>query len=455
MSTDMRGIHQESLFSKQIMMSVVVPDQSRYRVLAGALPWPELANVANAQRAKYVDLNNGRYLNLRLHLGAYTAQTMNGWTGRETEEMVKYHAGVRILCGLEESSDSLDRTSVETFRNMLGKDGGEILNRVIVKSAAGAGFTGSELCASDTTVQESPIAYPTEVGHMKNIAEKLLGFGKKLQKGVISKLANLQKKAHDLVTEYRLFTRGKAEAVLEKKKELAQKLHKTVKSMAELVAKNLEGLNIPSQAKPREQIAFFQHMLKQIEKWLKTGFHPKNKILSLWETTARSISKGKVGKSCEFGRRWIITRLLGGYVIGTPCQKLGADADTSIADEVIINFLDTFGEVPQALVYDRGADSSKNEEFLNDIGVEDVCIFKKGKEKMNISKEVLAMARKERSLNESSIANIKHPKYNFTKPRARSSESCVLKGHTAILGFNVNNLFRDISQAWGMKLEIT
>jgi len=39
----------------------------------------------------------------------------------------------------------------------------------------GAGFTGSELCASDTTVQESPIAYPTEVGHMKNIAEKLLG----------------------------------------------------------------------------------------------------------------------------------------------------------------------------------------------------------------------------------------------------------------------------------------
>ena len=455
MSTDMRGIHQESLFSKQIMMSVVVPDQSRYRVLANTLPWSELASVANAQRAKHIDLNNGRPLNLRLHLGAYTAQTMNGWTDRETEEMVKYHAGVRILCGLEESSDSLDRTSVEAFRSILGKEGGESLNRVIVQNAAGAGFTGSELCASDTTVQESPIAYPTEVGHMKNISEKLLGIGKKLGKEIASKLADLQKKAHDLVTKYRLFTRGKAEEVLKKKKELSQKLHRTVKAMANLAEKNLGRLSVPAQAKLQEQISFFKHMLKQIAPWLKTGFHPKNKILSLWETTARSISKGKVGKSCEFGRRWIITRLLGGYIIGTPCQKLGADADTSIADEVIINFLETFGEILQAVVYDRGADSPKNEKFLNDVGVEEVCIFKKGKEKMIVSEGVLEMARKERSLNESSIANIKHPKYNFTKPRARSSESCVLKGHTAILGFNVNNLFRDISQAWGMKLEIT
>ena len=184
MSTDMRGIHQESLFSKQLMMSVVVSDQSRYRVLANALPWPELASVANAQRAKRVDLNNGRPLNLRLHLGAYTAQTMNGWTDRETEEMVRYHAGVRILCGLEESSDSIDRTSVETFRNMLGKAGGEILNRVIVQNAAGAGFTGSELCASDTTVQESPIAYPTEVGHTGRIRYCMAAdrFEKKLNK---------------------------------------------------------------------------------------------------------------------------------------------------------------------------------------------------------------------------------------------------------------------------------
>ena len=54
-------------------------------------------------------------------------------------------------------------------------------------------------------------------------------------------------------------------------------------------------------------------MLKQIKIWMNTGFHPKDKIISLWDTTARAISKGKAGKTVEFGRRWIITRLIGGY----------------------------------------------------------------------------------------------------------------------------------------------
>ena len=41
MSTDMKGIHQPSLFSKQAMLSVFVSDQSKYRVLENILPWPE------------------------------------------------------------------------------------------------------------------------------------------------------------------------------------------------------------------------------------------------------------------------------------------------------------------------------------------------------------------------------------------------------------------------------
>jgi hypothetical protein len=146
---------------------------------------------------------------------------------------------------------------------------------------------------------------------------------------------------------------------------------------------------------------------------------------------------------------------MGGYVTGTHCQKLGADADTQIADEVIMNFMDTLGEVPENFIYDRGADSKKNTRFLNEVGVENICIFPKGKRKMEVTAEVLDMARRERSLNEASIANIKSKKYNFNRPRARSPETCVLKGYSAMLGFNLNNLFKDISQAWGMKLEIT
>jgi hypothetical protein len=338
---------------------------------------------------------------------------------------------------------------------MLGKEGSEAINQIVVRNAAGAGFTGSELCAADTTVQEAPITYPTEVGHMKKISEKLLGIGKKFKKAAAKKMADLQKKASDIFTDIRLFTRGTAEEALKRKKILSQKLHKTVKDMAKLAKANIDRLGTKAKTQALEKLSLYEHMLGQINQWLKSGFHPKEKILSLWETSARAISKGKVARSAEFGRRWIITRLLGGYVIGSPCQKLGADADTDIADEVMINFLNTFGQPPEAFVFDRGADSAKHDLFLQDIGVEYNCIFRKGQKKMNVPENVLEMARRERSLNEATIGQIKHPKYNFTRPRTKSTQGMELKGHFALLGLNLNTLCRDVSNLWEMKLEIT
>jgi hypothetical protein len=154
MSTRMDGIHQPSLFSATMLrMDVLISQRNRYRLLAEKLPWVRLGEVANEYRAKHVDINKGRALNLRLHLGAFIAQSMNRWTDRETEEMVILHAGVRLLCGLEQSLEAIDHTSIETFRNQLGKAGAERLNELIVETATKEGFTGATLCSSDTTVQ--------------------------------------------------------------------------------------------------------------------------------------------------------------------------------------------------------------------------------------------------------------------------------------------------------------
>lgn len=179
MSTDMTGIYRKPL-TQEIPIPLLLPATNRYFILVNILPWEELGTIANIYRSRKININLGRKLDLRLHLGAYIAQLCNGWTDRDTEEMVRYHAGVRVLCGLEFCNDTLDRTSIQSFRTQLGKDGAEAINRAIVLHATGAGFTGAALCASDTTVQESPIAHPTEVGHMKKISEKLLGMGKSI-----------------------------------------------------------------------------------------------------------------------------------------------------------------------------------------------------------------------------------------------------------------------------------
>ncbi len=428
--------------------------ENRYRVLCTCLPWVKLAEVANTYRSKLIDINNGRPLNLRLHLGAYISQSMNGWTDRETEEMVRLHAGVRFLCGIEGSSEEIDHSSIVTFRNTLGKDGAEELNKIIVQHATEMGFSGSGICSSDTTVQEAPIAYPTEVGHLKNIAETLLGIGKKIKKGITSAMEKLYQKSYKIFREIRLFTKGKKEEVLEKKKALSGELRKETKRMLLLIKGTLKTSSTKTQEKHQEQIDLCEKMICQIKQWMETGFHPKDKVLSLWHQTARAISKGKIGKSVEFGRRWIVSVLEGGYIIGQPCQKIGADTDANIAEEVLIQFLETFGEVPKSFVYDRGGDGKKNHEFLENLGVENNCIFLKGNKKMDVSKKFYQEVKRERALSEAAIAVLKSGRYNFNKPRARSEDSCITKGQMAMVGANMNRFFRDLRESMGLKIEM-
>jgi hypothetical protein len=442
MSTDMRGIFQSNIFSQAPAVSVVVPRDHRYRALAESLPWVEMAEIANKYRSQKVDIDNGRPLDLRLHLGAYAAQAMSNWTDRETEDMVRCHGGVRVLCGVEGSDATLDHTSIEQFRNALGKDGAQELNRVGVQAAASFGFTGPETCSADTTVQEAPIEHPTEVGHLKKMAEKLAAIAAKMTGAVAKKAESLAKGAVKIFKNIRLSVRGKTEAAIKAKKQLSMKLHDTLGRLLDVVGDNFASLPQKARAKAEEKLNLFNHIHEQIKVWLETGFHPKDKILSLWDLTSRAIVRGKLARATEFGRRWIVTRLARGYVIGSQCLKIGADADVKIADEVLIEFLNTFGKLPETYVFDRGGNGPENREILDGFGIED-CTFG-SPSAASLSKKTKALGRRERALSEAAIALIKHNRYGFNRPRARSTDSCTLKGHAAMCGFNLNRLAGDL-----------
>lgn len=444
MTTKMDDIYQCALFSKVPTIGVYVPKESKYRILSECLPWVTLAEVANRHRSKHVDIHRGAPLNLRLHLGAYIVQTMDGLTDRKTEETVRYHAGVRLLCGVEGTVETIDHTNIETFRNAVGTEGAEELNKIIVQHAVKEGFTGSNLCSSDTTVQEAPICYPTEVGHLRKISEKLSGIGKQVRKGVASEIEKLKKKVEEIYTEIRLFTKGKKKKVIEKKKNLGKKLHRTVSNMQKIVEETVGDMGAAARKQYEEDLALYRKMIKQIKVWMETGKHPYGKIISLWYEKARAITRGKAGKTTEFGRRWIITLLEGGYVIGKVCKKLGSDSDGKITDEVLPQFEDVLGKGPEMFVYDRGGDDPTNHENLKEAKVKKNCIFRKGKGKMEVGPKIFSSAKRERALSEASIAVIKSAKYNFNKPRAKSGETCITKGQMAMLGANITRMVRDL-----------
>lgn len=444
MTTEMENIYQRGLFSGMKSVGVYVPEESKYRILSEHLPWVELAEIANRYRSRHVDINRGAPLDLRLHLGAYIVQTMDGLTDRKTEETVRYHAGVRLLCGVEGTTETIDHTSIEEFRSMIGPEGAEELNKIIVQHAVKEGFTGSRLCSSDTTVQEAPISHPTEAGHLRKMSEKLTGIGRRIKKGVVEKVSRIKAKVEEIVTEIRLFTRGKGKDVVEKKKRLGMKLHRAVTKMYRVVEGAVSEMGTAARGQYEEEMALYRKMLEQIKKWMKTGFHPSGKIISLWYEGARAITRGKASRAVEFGRRWIITLLKRGYIIGRPCQKLGSGTDGKIACEVLPQFEEVLGKMPKKFVYDRGGDEATNHKALKDAKVQQDCIFRKGKGKMEAGKNIYSAAKRERALSEAAIAVIKRGKYDFNKPRAKSGEACVTKGQMAILGANINRLIRDL-----------
>ncbi len=444
MTIKMEGIHQKNLFSSMRSIGVYVPEESKYRVLSDVLPWVELAEVANRHRSKLMDINRGAPLDLRLHLGAYIVQTMDGLTDRKTEEMVRYHAGVRLLCGVEGTTKTIDHTSIEDFRNTVGQEGAEELNKIIVQHAMKEGFTGNKLCSSDTTVQEALICHPTEVGHLRKISEQLTGIGKRIKKGIASKMEKFKGKVEELVTEIRLFTRGKKEKTIERKKILGKKLHCAVIKLYRVVEKEIRGMAKGTREQYEEELVLYRKMLGQIKTWMNTGYHPSGKIISLWYQSARAITRGKAARAVEFGRRWFITLLEGGYIIGRPCKKLGSDTDGKIAGEVLPQFKDVLGKMPEMFVYDRGGDEPTNHDILERAKVKKNCIFRKGKGKMEAGRNIFAAAKRERALSEAAIATLKCAKYNFNKPRARSGEACITKGQMAMLGANLSRLLRDL-----------
>ncbi len=122
---------------------ITLPHGHRLITLYEAIPWHEL--MAKAKPILYDDQgissNPGRVLNLRAHLGAYILQTVHGWTDRWTEEMIRYYVPARIFCGFQESTDSLDHTRIEAFRNRFGEQGARLITQDMLNVAKEYGFS--------------------------------------------------------------------------------------------------------------------------------------------------------------------------------------------------------------------------------------------------------------------------------------------------------------------------
>jgi hypothetical protein len=190
---------------------------------------------------------------------------------------------------LTDSRETPDFTTIHDFTQLMGSEGLAALNTMAVRMAVEAGYGDPSLLVADTTAQEAPISYPTEVGLLSSFFRSS---------------SRLAKKAGIHLRTYRLFAKTK-EARVEVTRKVVR-LAKSVKNKLKDSLKRSGPSRVKGAAKGARRrlnhlLQTIEALLPQIEHWLDTGFVAKDKIVSLTMPQVRSIPRGKVGKDVEFG----------------------------------------------------------------------------------------------------------------------------------------------------------
>lgn len=438
---------QPSLFAQPTKVRISLDQTHELVQLEKILDWDRLIEMAMDIREKRVCGPSGPQPHYRELLGAVALMALKNITYRDAEDLILHYAPARYLCGLMDTEWRLDHVTIFEFTQMMGENGMREINGLILQMAVDRGLADPSRLMSDTTAQEAKIPYPTEVGLMSKYVAKLgralKGVGKGFSK-VREKFKKAERKIKGLVRCSHLFakTREQKQKVGRKLWYQTEKLHRALKRALE----QCSSLKNRSHQELKRLTDVMDRLLPQMLHFLKTGFVAKKKILHLNMDDVYSILRGKSGKDVEFGLKWGISRIGGGFLMGFLAENLKHSADTWFCIESIRKHCEEFGRAPRAFGYDRGGYSCSNIRRASKLGVRDVGIAPKGKASWAVSERKAEAIKRERAQVEGCIGTIKKPLYGFNKPDARSTAAMTTYGQRAILGFNMRKLLREMNK---------
>jgi len=337
----------------------------------------------------------------------------------------------------------------------MGEEGARLINEHVVEWAVEEKLADPKLLVADTTAQEAAIPYPNEPGLLSSFLSSVSSASKKAGgalKQFVSSAAKNFAKAKEKLREYRLFAKEKSK---QQKDAMTAKMVSLVEQIQGQLGKALKAASAGKErltkygkvahAKVEQLHATMKQLTPQIRYWLKTGYVAAGKVVSVHVPELYSVVRGKVGKTVEFGLIWGIRRLRGGFLLASLAKERKDLVDAKFAVSAVDEHIALFGKPPQAYAYDRGGWSNENITALKQRGVKDVGLAPHGKATWQVSGKVKLKLVSERAQVEGGIGTIKHQKYGFNRPAARSAKMMGACGQLAVLGCNLNKMVRELA----------
>jgi len=447
MSLDISSL--KYLIPNKLKTEITIPNTHPMIILGKNISWQAMADLVIDDLYKNKK-RSGRKLNIRLHLGAFILQSMNKWTDRTLEDMIKYHGPTMIFCGLKKSSQGLDHSQYTRFRNRISEDTAKNLSTLIIQKAKEYGFTNSDFMDLDSTVQEANICYPSDISMMRKLIQK----SEKILDYLIEKGSTKAKEIKDKINFKRIgknlkgyfFTKRTEEGKDEKKK-LFSKIEKEINTTLKLVSSlsnSVSYYDLPWNLKHdwNDIIEKGSKLLKDIRYFIKNQKMKEGKIMSLSRDMVTCIRKGKVGKLNEFGRKWFVSKINGNYAFGfSPKEDIRLE-DASSMGIALKQFKNIFYCSPKSVAGDQGFWSVDNINDCKKYNVEEIGINPRGKKEWLVEKSEIERLRNRRASVEGIIGHTKMR--GMGKSKMKSDEATFLEGQRSILSLNLSRFTKDL-----------
>jgi IS5 family transposase len=254
----------------------------------------------------------------------------------------------------------------KTLQNQISLISQETIKAVNDKIMAEAGkrkLTKGKKMRVDSTVTESNIHYPTDAGLIVDGIKKINKTIKKLN-AAPKGYRTFQRKIKEQVNIIRTVGR--------KNKEARQKAVKRLVKMGKTVVSKTRKFKRKQISRPR---IILDKIIKQTESLLR-GEKPKDRLVSIHDTSARPLPKGKAGKPCEFGQEVQVQEdehFITNWEINNKAN------DKNFFPETLDKHKELFGKPPDMAAADRGYWSPGNKEYAEKAGVKNISLPKKGK----------------------------------------------------------------------------
>jgi len=320
-----------------------------------------------------------------------------GWSYEQTERFVSDSIVLRQFCRiyLERAPDD---TTLIRWANQIGSETVASLNERAVELARSLKVTRGRKLRVDATVVETNVHHPTDsalLGDGVRVLSRLLRRAKKaLPAGVVGRLLGKEafrtrnRSVRRTAQRLHRIARRKGEKAREELKEAYQKLITITQASCAQARRVVEALrghtDDPAAARLLEQLEHFVPLVEQgIAQAACRVLHDEQvpaseKVLSLFEEHTQIITRQKMGKPREFGRKVLIDEVDGGIIsryevledVGREHPHLPASLEAH---------QEHFGRAPQLLAADRGLYSAENERLAQQMGVKRIVLPKSGR----------------------------------------------------------------------------